>query len=606
MVDFGNTNFKDPATRAGKWFLFCVATGLLAGIGAIALHVLLNVGHAFFINFLIGLELPHPVGDHPLIQFPEREFSPWLLLLIPTLGGALSGLLVARFCPDAGGHGTDAVINAYHHQNGKIDIKVPVLKTIASFFTLGTGGSGGSEGPICQIGAGLGSYLAQRFGLSDRETRILMAAGLGAGIGSIFRAPLTGALFASEILYRESEFEADVIIPTAIASVVGYSFFCTFFGWGSLFSASDFPFRNALELGPYTVLAFVLVPFVFLFVRTFWGVHDFFQRSTTVPPWVKPAIGGMFTGFIGLFIPQVIGFSYGFIQEALNHQVSVYLLLLVAFAKILATSFSIGSGGSGGLFGPSVVIGGCIGGAVGLAFHNIMPGVVTDYAPYIIVGMAGFLAGSSNVPITAIIVVIEITGSYHLLLPSMLVCSLCFFLCKRWNLYRAQEPNKIASPAYRGEFFTNVLENILVKDIFNPRKIHAVIPEDMNFIQFCKFFPKTEQHYFPVVDKDGKLSGIFSINDVRHCIFAEDLGHLVIMKDIARKDVIKTTPFEDIDTVLKKFTIRNIDAIPVVSDDDPGEFLGMISRREVINFYNKEIDKIKRQSEEKKERYIPF
>ncbi len=605
MVRFDEIKFKDPATRAGKWFLFCIATGLLAGLGAIILHTLLNVGHSFFISYIIGLDLPQPAGEPHLIHFPERPFSPFLLVIIPALGGLFSGLLVARFCPEAGGHGTDAAINAYHHHDGRIDIKVPIVKTIASFFTLGTGGSGGSEGPICQIGAGLGSYLAQKFNLSPREVRILMAAGLGAGIGSIFKAPLTGALFASEILYRESEFEADVIIPTAIASVVGYSLFCSFFGWGSLFKAPDYPFHNVLELGPYTVLALVLMPFVFLFVKVFWGFHDFFQQLD-MPLWIKPAVGGVLTGALGILIPHVIGFSYGFIQEALNHNVPLHLLLLVAFAKILATSFSIGSGGSGGVFGPSVVIGGSVGGAVGMAFHQLMPSIVTEPAPFVIVGMAGFLAGSSNVPITAIIVVSEITSSYHLLLPSMLVCSLSFFLCKRWNLYRAQEPNKIASPAHRGEFFTNVLENIRVKDIFNPNKVHAVIPEDMNFVQFCRFFPKTEQHYFPVVDKNGKLSGIFSINDIRQCIFAEDLGQLVIMKDIARKDVIKTTPSEDINSVLKKFTIRNIDAIPVVSDDDPGEFLGMISRREVIDFYNKQIDKIKREAEEHSERYIPF
>ncbi|OCC15075.1 Chloride channel protein [Dissulfuribacter thermophilus] len=596
---------KDPAKKAGKWFFLCIVTGLLAGLGAIVLYALLNFGHSFFLEHLIGLDLPHPQGEHPIFHFPPRPFSPLLLLIIPTVGGLISGLLVAKFCPEAGGHGTDAAIVAYHRNNGKINIKVPLVKTVASFFTLGTGGSGGSEGPICQIGAGIGSTLAQKLKLSNREMRILMAAGLGAGIGSIFRAPLTGALFASEILYKESEFEADVIIPTAIASVVGYSLFCTVFGWGSLFHAEDFPFRNALELGPYTVLAFALVPFVILFVKCFWGFHDFFQKLN-IPLWIKPAIGALLTGILGLFIPQVIGFSYGFVQEALNHHVSIYLLLVVALAKILATSFSIGSGGSGGVFGPSVVIGGCVGGAVGMAFHNILPGIVTESAPFVIVGMAGFLAGSSNVPITAIIVVSEITSSYHLLLPSMLVCSLCFFLCKRWNLYRAQEPNKVASPAHRGEFFTNILEDIKVKDIFNPRKVYAVIPEDMNFSQFCKFFSKTEQHYFPVVDKNGKLSGIFSINDIRHCIFAEDLSHIVIMRDVARKDVIKTTPSEDVNTLLKKFTIRNIDQIPVVSDDDPGEFLGMISRREVIDFYNRRIEKIQRESQEKQERYIPF
>ncbi len=605
-MKLNNITLINPAQKAGKWFMLCIITGLLAGCGAIVLHIMLNIGHTVFLKYIIGLNLPHPAGDHPLIELPQKAFSPLMLFIVPTLGGLISGALVAIFCPEAGGHGTDAAINAYHRKDGRINIKVPVIKTIASFFTLGTGGSGGSEGPICQIGAGIGSTLAQRLNLSPREIRILMAAGLGAGIGSIFRAPLTGALFASEVLYRESEFEAEVIIPTAIASVVGYSLFCTIFGWGSLFHAEDFPFRNALELGPYTILAFALVPFVFAFVKIFWGLHDLFLGIKTAPMWLKPAIGGLITALIALYMPEVLGFSYGVIQDALNHNIALNMLILIAIGKILATSFSIGSGGSGGLFGPSVVIGGCVGGAIGMLFNHIMPSIVTESAPFVIVGMAGFLAGSSNVPITAIIAVSEITSSYHLLLPSMLVCSLCFFMCRKWNLYRAQEPNKVASPAHRGEFLTNILEDILVKDIYDPQKVYAVIPEDMNFTQFCNFFYRTDQHYFPVVNKEGKLSGIFSINDIREYLFNDTLGDIIIMKDVARVDVIKATPSEDVNTVLKKFTIRNIDQIPVVSDSDPGEFLGMISRREVIDFYNRQIDKIKMESEAMKEEYIPF
>ncbi len=527
-----------------------------------------------------------------------------ILWIIPAAGGLLSGLIVYFFCPEAQGHGTDSAINAYHHHSGRINPKVPFVKTVASFITLGTGGSGGSEGPICQIGAGLGSLFAQRMGLTEREMRILMAAGMGAGIGSIFRAPLTGALFAAEILYSEPEFEADVIIPTAIASTVAYSLFCSIFGWGSLFQAGDFHYSNILELGPYTVLAAALTAGAFLFVKIFWGFHDFFQKLK-IPMWIKPAIGGILTGTLALAMPQVLGFSYGFIQDGLNNQVTLWLFLAVALGKILATSFSIGSGGSGGVFGPSVVIGGCIGGAVGVFFHSIMPSVVPNPAAFIIVGMAGFFAGSSNVPITAVIVVSEITASYHLLLPSMLVCSLSFFLCRRWDLYRAQVPAKIDSPAHKGEFFTDIMEDIRVKDIFDDKRAFAVIPEDMSFSQFCKFFSATDQHYFPVVNREGKLSGIFSINDIRHCLFDDaDIGDLVLMRDVARKDVITTTPSEDINSLLHKFTVRNIDKIPVVSDQDPTQFLGMISRREVIAFYNEAVNRLKENAS--KGNSVPF
>ena len=596
---------RTPARRAGRWLLLCISVGLLAGLGAIIFHFLCHFGHFFFLDYLAGYKPSHPAGDPPLFHFHgSSEFRRWVLWIVPAIGGLLSGLLVAIFCPEAQGHGTDAAIEAYHRKNGLIQPKVPFVKMIASFLTLGSGGSGGSEGPICQIGAGLGSLLAQKLKVPPREMRILMAAGLGAGIGSIFRAPLTGALFASEILYKDPEFEADVIIPTAIASTIAYSFFCTVYGWGSLFRAEDYRFSNVLALGPYAVLALCLAAGVFLFVNIFWGFHDFFQEKVKLPLWAKPAIGGIMTGTLGLFLPQVLGFSYGFIQDGLYNKVGLGLFLAVAIGKILATTFSIGSGGSGGVFGPSVVIGGSIGGAVGLFFHNVMPQVVPSASPFIIVGMAGFLAGNSNIPISAVIVVSEITSSYHLLLPSMMVCSLSYFLCRRWNLYRAQVKSKIDSPVHKGDFLNDILEGITVRDIFNPEKVFAVIPEDMTFSQFRRFFRATEQHYFPVVDRNGKLSGIFSINDIRHFIFDRDLGDILLVKDFARKNVITTTPSEDVNTLLRKFTIRNIDMIPVVDDKDPTKFLGMISRREVIDFYNRTLNQLKESKKDIEE--IPF
>ncbi len=595
---------RKPGQRAGKWLFYCIVVGLMAGTGAVVFHFLCNFGHFLFLDFIAGYRPSHPAGDLPLFGHTHHPLRPVLLWLIPAVGGLLSGIIVYLFCPEAQGHGTDSAISAYHHENGRINPKVPFVKTVASFITLGTGGSGGSEGPICQIGAGLGSLFAQKTGLTEREMRILMAAGMGAGIGSIFRAPLTGALFAAEILYSEPEFEADVIIPTAIASTVAYSLFCSIFGWGSLFKAGDFHYSNILELAPYTVLAAALTLGAFLFVKIFWGFHDFFQKLT-IPMWIKPAIGGILTGTLGLVLPQVLGFSYGFIQDGLNNNVTLWLFIAVALGKILATSFSIGSGGSGGVFGPSVVIGGCIGGAVGLFFHHLIPSIVETPAAFIIVGMAGFFAGSSNVPITAVIVVSEITSSYHLLLPSMLVCSLSYFLCRPWNLYRAQVPAKIDSPAHKGEFFTDIMEDIKVQDIFDPTRAFAVIPEDMSFSQFCRFFSATDQHYFPVVNRQGKLSGIFSVNDIRQCLFDDkDIGNLVLMRDVARRDVITTSPSEDINSLLHKFTIRNIDQIPVVSDDDPQNFLGMISRREVIAFYNEALHRLKQNASEKER--IPF
>ncbi|MBW2247482.1 MAG: chloride channel protein, partial [Deltaproteobacteria bacterium] len=228
---------------AGKWTLYFVLIGLIAGLGSIVFQYLCQLGLHYFMDFMAGYRPPSPAGEHHLLQPTSMPFNRMILLFLPALGGLLSGWLVYTYAPEAEGHGTDAAIDAYHRKGGFIRGRVPIIKTIASALTLTTGGSGGREGPIAQIGAGFGSFLATTLKLSDRERRIMMAAGIGAGVGSIFRAPLAGALFAAEVLYRDPEFESEVIIPAGISSVVAYCLFCLVFGWGSLFESPDFLFR---------------------------------------------------------------------------------------------------------------------------------------------------------------------------------------------------------------------------------------------------------------------------------------------------------------------------------------------------------------------------
>jgi CIC family chloride channel protein len=541
---------------------------------------------------LAGYRPPPAPGEQHLFAPSATAYNRWILLLLPAFGGVLSGWLVFKFAPEAEGHGTDAAIYAYHHKGGFIRPRVPLIKMVASTITLTTGGSGGREGPIAQIGAGFGSFLATRMGLSARERRIMMAAGIGAGVGSIFRAPLAGALFAAEVLYRDPELEHEVIIPAGISSVVAYCVFCMVRGWGSLFRSPDFTFRNPLELGPYLILAFALVAGGALYVNSFYGIAGRFKQLK-IPRPLKPALGGLCTGLIGFFWPQTLSFGYGFLQQALNNELSVGFLLILAVGKILTTSFSIGSGGSGGVFGPSMVVGGAIGGAVGQVFHQLTPTLVTTPGAFVIVGMAGFFTSVSNTPISTIIIVSEMTGSYHLLLPSLLVCSVAYIASRNWTIFRSQVKNRIDSPAHGGEFFVDVLQAIKVGDISDRIRKVDMIPENMLFADFKQHFSETEQHYFPVMDEYGKLSRIFSVNDVRSVLFAPGIGRLVVMKDIGTSDIITTKPSEDLNSVLKKFTVKNIDSLPVVSDDDPAELIGMLNRREVIAYYNRRVDEMK-------------
>ena len=596
MLNLAKTH-SGKLAYAGKWALYFFIIGIIAGTGSIIFHYLCVLGAHYFMDMIAGYRPPSPAGEHHLLTPTATEFSRWMLFLLPALGGLFSGWLVYTFAPEAEGHGTDAAIDAYHNKGGFIRSRVPIIKTIASAVTLTTGGSGGREGPIAQIGAGFGSFLASRLKLSERERRIMMAAGIGAGVGSIFRAPLAGALFAAEVLYRDPEFESDVIIPAGISSVVAYCLFCLVFGWGSLFQAPDFKFQNPMELPAYLVLAMVLTATGYLYVKSFYGVTGIFHRFK-IPNHFKPAIGGLCTGSIGLFAPQTLAFGYGYIQQALDGagHITIPFLLILGLGKILTTSFSIGSGGSGGVFGPSVVIGGAMGGVVGLVFHAIMPGVITEPGAFIIVGMAGFFAGVSNTPISTIIFVSEMTNSYHLLLPSLLVCSVCYLASTKWTIFHNQVRNKVASPAHSGEFFVDVLQTIHVRDLIDKVRKVRLIPQDMPFEEFKTFFARTKQHYFPVMNPQGHLMGIFSSNDIRAVLFSPEIEKLVVMQDIANPEIIVATPEDDLNSVLHKFTMKNIDSLPVVEADDPRQLIGMLRRREVIAFYNEKIQTLKQSS----------
>ena len=582
-------------SRAGRWAFHFVLIGLIAGLGAVAFHFLTQLGVHYFLDWMAGYRPPPPAGEHHLLPPTATAFNRWILLVLPAAGGLLSGWIVYTFAPEAEGHGTDAAIDAFHLRGGFIRNRVPFVKTIASTLTLTTGGSGGREGPIAQIGAGFGSFLATRLHLSDRDRRIMMAAGVGAGVGSIFRAPLAGALFAAEVLYRDPEFESDVIIPAGISSVVAYCLFCLIFGWGSLWQGPGFVFRNPLELGPYLVLALVLVAIGSAYVKIFYGTVDLFH-AWKIPNHIKPAVGGLLTGIVGFFLPQTLAFGYGFAQQALLNELSVPFLLSLALGKILTTSFSIGSGGSGGVFGPSVVIGGAMGGVVGKIFHDIMPATVVEPGAFVVVGMAGFFTAVSNTPISTIIFVSEMTNSYGLLLPSLLVCSVAYLLSRNFTIFHNQVKSRIDSPAHAGEFFVDILQTIRVRDLMKQVRKVELVPENMPFLEFKQYFSRTKQHYFPVMNALGRMVGIFSSTDIRAVLFSQEIEQLVVVSDIATSDIIVTTPADDLNAVMQKFTTRNIDSLPVVREEDHGQLIGMLDRRDVIAFYNQRVQALKTQA----------
>ncbi len=590
---FSSLRLLPTSGPSSRWLMYFVLIGVIAGAGAIVFQVLCETGMRFLLDQLAGYRPDTAGGEEPLFAHSDTVFNRWILLFLPALGGLVSGWIVYTYAPEAEGHGTDAAIDAYHNKGGVIRPMVPLVKTIASAITLTSGGSGGREGPIAQIGAGFGSFLGARLGFSARERRIMLAAGVAAGVGSIFRAPLAGALFAAEVLYRDPEFEAEVLIPAGISSVVAYCLFCLVFGWGTLFHSPDFAFNNPLELGPYILLAGILTGVSFFYVHVFYGVRDLF-RHIPLPLHLKPALGGLLTGLVGFFLPQTLAFGYGLLQKALFGELGALILLFIAFGKILTTSFTISSGGSGGVFGPSVVIGGCLGGAVGQAFQSFVPFMAADPAAMAVVGMAGFFTAVSNAPISTIIFVSEMTNSYQLLLPSLLVCLLCYQFARRWSIYEEQERNKMASKAHAGDFFVDILQAYRVADLKDQIQTVSTVPETMSFAEFKDFYTQTNQEYFPVVDEGGELTSIFSISDFRAILFSPDVEDLVVMKDIGTSDLITTTLSEDLDTVMGKFTRKNLESLPVVQEDNPRRLQGMLRRKEVIAFYNQRVSEIGR------------
>ncbi|MCD8568658.1 MAG: chloride channel protein [Geovibrio sp.] len=593
MFKFKLKEFNLPVI--GRWFILGSLVGIVAGLGAILFFLLLQGCSYIFLDYIGGMRVEETAGEPAFFGHAATPFNRWIVLFLPALGGLISGFLVYKFAPEAEGHGTDAAIKAIHHKNGYIRWNVPLIKTIASSITIGTGGSGGREGPIAQIGAGFGSFLGRVLNLTDREKRILTAAGMGAGVGAIFRSPLAGAIFAAEVLYSSSDMEFEILLPSTITSIIAYSVFCSFFGWDPLFATQGFRFDSPLELAGYTILGFACAFFGWLYVNTFYRITAAFKKMK-ISPYFKPAIGGLLTGIIGFWLPEAIGGGYANIELAMNVHLSILFLFVLIFAKILTTSFSIGSGGSAGIFGPSMVIGASVGGFIGLALNMTVPVIAPEPGAYVVVGMAGFFAGIASAPLSTIIMVSEMTGNYHLLVPSMWVSTLAFLLLRKTTMYRNQVEFRSDSPIHKGEFFLQVLQDIRVKDIMRPDPI--VLREDMKFSDIVHFISATKHNNFPVVKENGELVGVLLFEEIREFVFEEGLESIVVAGEVCEKDISVIKPSHNLADAIEMIGFKNIELLPVVDTDKDNILIGIITRRDIISTYNKVLRKRKSENEQ--------
>ena len=410
-------------------------------------------------------------------------------------------------------------------------------------------------------------------------------AGAAGGIGAIFHAPLGAALFAPEVLYRETEFESEAILPCIVSSIVASSIFDQYFGRTALFFPGPVDFQPK-ELLPYAIFAVVCALVGYVYVKLFYDVaRDRFFKKVKIPPALKPALGGLMLGVIAFMVPQVMDGGYGWIQAALEGKIFWGTMLLLAFMKIVATSCTIGSGGSGGVFGPSVFMGAMLGGAFGYLGHQLAPGWVIHPNSFVLVGIGGFFAGVAKVPVASIIMACEMCASYTLLVPLMLVSTISYLLLGKVSLYEKQVVTRLASPAHTTEFTRGLLEKMYVDDVVQPQPV-VVVGEKMPLGQLLEVMSHSQQNYFPVIGLDGRVTGILSINDIREVMFEESLHHLVVAKDVATPNVVRVFGDESLQEALDKMVLLNVDELPVVKEAAPDEIIAMISKRGIIGYYH--------------------
>ena len=569
-----------------KWFILGIIVGVVAGLSALTFYFTLKFMEYLFMVKLIAFKPPLPLGEGGSLNYVLNVRRPWLIPVSTALGGLLSGLIVYTWAPEAEGHGTDAAINAFHRLQGRIRRRIPPIKLIASAITIGSGGSAGREGPTAQLSAGIGSLIADLLGLSTEDRRIAVAVGIGAGIGSIFKAPMGGAILAAEVLYKR-DMETKVIFPALVASAVGYSIFSSVVGFTPIFGYYTGVF-NPLRLPLYAVLGIVDGLIAILYVKTFYFMHDSFKRWR-ISNYVKPVIGGLATGLIGLLMPEILGTGYGWVDLAEFNNVNAFtslilmpplmILILLPFLKIIATSFTIGSGGSGGVFAPGIVIGAFTGFDTWLLFHYLTPGLTPNPAPFVIVSMLALFGAAAKAPLAVMFMVIEMTGSYQLLPAAMMAVAIAYIVSGDYTIYRAQVPTRRDSPVHADEYSEPLLMEIKISECRLVRE--PIARADENASMVLNRMLRYRYTALPVIDNEDRLIGVISLYDV-----GGGKGRV--------SDYVKPIRYVTLDSTLYDamsiMSEASITWAPVVNN---GKLLGILTMENVNRAYTERLRKIK-------------
>jgi CIC family chloride channel protein len=553
--------------------VLAVIVGIAGGFGAVGFRYLIN----FFQTLGYG-------GENDLLELVVN--LPWYYrVAIPAIGGLIVGPLVYFFAREAKGHGVPEVMESIALKGGVIRKRVVVVKTVASAICIGSGGSVGREGPIVQIGSAVGSTLGQFMKVSADRMRILVGCGAAAGIAATFNAPIAGSMFALEIVL--GDFGLATFSPIVISSVVATAVSRAYLGDTPAFIVPVYELASAWEFPMYLILGLFCALVGITFTKSLYRIEDLFDEIK-FPEYLKGIIGGLILGAASLVFPQILGVGYGAIDMALMQKMAWWLLLVLVLVKILATSITIGSGGSGGIFAPSLFLGAMAGGFFGAVVHQIFPAITASPGAYSIVGMGAVVSATTHGPLSAILILFEMTGDYKIILPLMLSCIIAAITSGqllRDSIYTLKLARRGIDIKEGKE--VNVLKSMFVKEVMNPNV--ETIAEALPLSQIADVISKSKFNSFPVLNSQKQLIGILSFNDYSEAIFDENLKDLVVARDLASTDLVTVSMEDNLWTALEKISAKDFAVLPVVSPQETNRLEGVISRRDIIGAYNKAV-----------------
>ncbi|MEZ4224444.1 MAG: chloride channel protein [Polyangiaceae bacterium] len=577
-----------------RWVGLGLIAGVLTGLAAAAIFLGMDLLRQLFLVNLAGFSLIEPSGEQSWFASHEvHTWRPWLLPLVPACGGAAACWVLGRMGP-AHHHGTDALVHTFHHSSEGSRLRRSLLGALGAVLVIGSGGSGGREGPTAVAGGAIGSWLGRLLKLSPRERRLLLLAGAAGGISAIFRTPLGAALFVVEVLYRD-DFEVDGLVPAVLSSVVAYSVFTMIFGADHLFRTAGHYDFDPRQLPLYLVMAFGAALVGVVFIRVFHGFRERVAGALHWPAPLKAFVGCGIVGLIALWVPQAFEVGYGWIQELLVPTgrftpiglTGAAMLFGYGALKIVTTTLTVGSGASAGVFGPSVVIGGFVGGAFGQAFHAWFPDVVTQPGAFVIVGMACFVGGVAHAPISTLVMASEMTGSYDLLVPIMLAEVVTVSLMQRTTLFPTQVLTRRDSPAHGAEYVLDLLSHVTVRDVYDSKATVEPVPANTPIQRLLRYATDADKAIFPVVAETGETLGLVTMETLRAFFFDEDIGRIAIAADCALP-FISVRLDDTLAVALERFASSHYPELPVVREGGD-EIVGLLSYEEVLRAYSREL-----------------